>query len=234
MSEKTPSHGHGGHRQRLLAKLESGVLCDHEYLEVLLFSALPRKNTNDLAHRLMARFGSIPAVFSASIEQLTQVNGVGVNIAAHIFTVGKLIRMHSKGKELVFPREYKPELFCAFVKSTYASLPFETLECYLLDEAGRLYKRESFSTDESLRVTVDIEEFNGFLNREKPSGIVLVHTHPVGDMRPSQKDDGTTKALLDVAKINNVVFCDHIIYSPQGLYSYRLAGKLGKTGGGTE
>ena len=58
---------HDGHRHRIIEKLDTGVLCEHELLEILLFNALPRRNTNDLAHRLLTAFGSIRGVFSASV-----------------------------------------------------------------------------------------------------------------------------------------------------------------------
>ena len=64
---------HSGHRHRLIQKLDSGSLCEHEYLEMLLFNAVPRRNTNDIAHRLLARFGNIRDVLGAPLEQLQQV-----------------------------------------------------------------------------------------------------------------------------------------------------------------
>ena len=50
---------HDGHRQRMYEKAEKGVLAEHEWLEVLLFNAIPRRNTNDIAHALIAQFGSV-------------------------------------------------------------------------------------------------------------------------------------------------------------------------------
>ena len=66
---------HEGHRQRMYEKVEKDALADHEWLEVLLFGALPRKNTNELAHRLIAQFGSAIKVFFASREELQKVPG---------------------------------------------------------------------------------------------------------------------------------------------------------------
>lgn len=226
MSENTPKHHHAGHRARLIAKLETGSLCEHEYLEALLFNAIPRRNTNDLAHKLLAKFGSVRGVFSAPMDALAQVEGIGASTAAYIYTVRKLMECMPQEKEIVFPREYDPEFFCGFVKQAYVSLSFETLELYLLDSSGGVYKRKSFSTEELLRVTLDAELLNEYITTEKPSGMVLVHTHPKGDMRPSHMDDYTTQFLRNIARANNVLFCDHIIYSPEGIYSYRLAGRI--------
>ena len=68
-------HNHYGHRQRIYDKFQNdGMLHEHELLEMLLFNAIPQKNTNDLAHRLLAEFKSIRGVFDASIEELQKVN----------------------------------------------------------------------------------------------------------------------------------------------------------------
>ena len=66
-------HLHAGHRQRLKNRyLDFGVenFSDHELLEMLLFYAIPQRNTNDLAHALIDRFGSLAGVLSADIDSL--------------------------------------------------------------------------------------------------------------------------------------------------------------------
>ena len=83
---------HAGHRKRIIQKLESGTLLDHELLEIMLFSVLPRRNTNDLAHRLLNQFGSIHEVYAASMEELMKVPGIGESIAAHIRCTGIVYR----------------------------------------------------------------------------------------------------------------------------------------------
>lgn len=60
---------HDGHRERMKSRfVEAGLdgFNDHNALEMLLFYAVPRKDTNELAHRLLKHFGSLAAVFEAS------------------------------------------------------------------------------------------------------------------------------------------------------------------------
>ena len=71
---------HDGHRARMKKKLlENGEqsFADHELLEVLLYYAIPRRDTNELAHRLMEQFGSLQGVLSASPQELACVQGMG-------------------------------------------------------------------------------------------------------------------------------------------------------------
>ena len=78
---------HDGHRERLRSRfIEHGLDNFNELnaLELLLFYAIPRRDTNGIAHALLDRFGSLSAVFSASQEELQDVEGIGENAAALI------------------------------------------------------------------------------------------------------------------------------------------------------
>ncbi|MBR4205622.1 MAG: hypothetical protein IKQ92_09115 [Clostridia bacterium] len=71
---------HSGHRQRMFQRfMESGFdgYQPHEVIEQLLFEVLPRRNTNEIAHALIDRFGTIAGVLSARREDLMQVPGIG-------------------------------------------------------------------------------------------------------------------------------------------------------------
>ena len=84
---------HSGHRERLVNKFIEypDSFSEHELLELFLFTVLPRKDTNETAHRLLQAFGNITKVFSASAEQLMAVKGVGKTIAAQIVLHSKIM-----------------------------------------------------------------------------------------------------------------------------------------------
>ena len=84
---------HAGHRQRLRKKfLQQGAdsLEPHELLELLLFYAVPRANTNPTAHELLRQFGSLKNVLSAPVEDLVRVEGLGESSALLIALVARL------------------------------------------------------------------------------------------------------------------------------------------------
>ena len=91
---------HAGHRERMMSKLinNSDSLLDHELLEILLFYAIPRVDTNQLAHKILRVFGSVEKVFCAEHSELTAVDGVGQKTANLIVTVGKLYQAAKKKK----------------------------------------------------------------------------------------------------------------------------------------
>ena len=88
---------HEGHRQRLKERfLREGLdhFEPHTVLELLLFYAVPQRDTNELAHRLIARFGSLDAVFDAAFDELCAVEGIGRNTATLLKLVPDLTRRY--------------------------------------------------------------------------------------------------------------------------------------------
>lgn len=90
---------HSGHRERLRNRfLATGMLgfSEHEILELLLFYAIPRSDTNELAHALVDRFGSISAILNAAPSELSQVKGMGEAAASFIKFIDFITRSIGK------------------------------------------------------------------------------------------------------------------------------------------
>ena len=84
---------HSGHRERLRQRFMSfgaDSLCEHELIELVLFYALPRINTNELAHTLIKEFGTINNILNAPIEELMSVSGIGRSAAEFIRLLGDM------------------------------------------------------------------------------------------------------------------------------------------------
>src|SRR5262245_20152034 len=85
-----PADDHSGHRQRLRDRFRKGgaeALPDYELLELVLFRAVPRRDTKDIAKRLMARFGSFAEVINAPPERLKEVRDVGDAIVTELMLI---------------------------------------------------------------------------------------------------------------------------------------------------
>ncbi|MBE5739485.1 MAG: hypothetical protein E7349_01360 [Clostridiales bacterium] len=219
---------HDGHRARMREKLKNGNLLDHEILEVFLFNAVPRLNTNELAHRLLAAFGSLDGVFSATMEQLCGVDGVGESLAAYIYTAGCCYEKfyEAKVKTQGHIREYTIDGFIEFVQKTYGEVDREVLDVYALNDKGNILICKRFSQDSLFNVEVSPEEIGKFLMQNQASGLVMVHNHPFGEAVASESDDKVTMKCQLMCSLQNVLLCDHVIYSPNGVYSYYRSGRL--------
>jgi DNA repair protein RadC len=231
MQTKQP-HDHAGHRQRLMDKVIKDACCEHEYLEMILCYAIPRRITNDLAHRLLAEFGTVEQVLSASAEQLLNVKGVGKTTVALLKCVHKFfeeyVALHAGKCQDQLPEIYDGERFSQYVFEKYKNVGYETLDVYFLNDAGKFFREKSFTSKKEGSVVVDVEELSRLCASLHPSGIVLVHNHPIGGFLPSKRDDQATRNCQYICNMHNVLLCNHFIVSPKGVYDYYASGQLEK------
>lgn len=218
---------HEGHRKRIIQKLHNDNLSEHEYLEVFLFNAIPRKNTNEIASELMFAFGSVSGVFNASMDELCQVKGVGESVAAYIYTSGRLFaRYNANLKGRTYPQHYEKADFRAFVDSYYAKEKNEVFDCYFIDKKDKIVFRARHTDFKSDSVNTSPETILKGLVQYKPTALVVVHNHPYGPCTPSPEDDDTTCKIQMMCSMHGTMFCDHFIYSKVGTYSYYESGRM--------
>lgn len=219
---------HSGHRQRMYEKLREGKLLEHEKLETLLFNAVPRKNTNELAHRLLARFGTIRGLFDAEMEQLKSVDGVGESVASYLYLIGDFYKNYYEDRGEERPKRYERAEFREYVKKAYSYFEDEVLDFYLLDRNGNICLKRRFTEKGESNRSVEFspEAFTTMLVEEKPAGIVAVHNHPTGKAEPSAADEDATAKCQMACSFHNVLFCDHLIFGNGEVYSYYDSGKM--------
>lgn len=216
---------HEGHRKRLWEKLRSGDnLFEHELLEILLFNAYPRKNVNPVAHALLERFSSISEVINADVEELTQVEGVGENVALYLKCIGECMRLKNNCDSFAVIKntgELKE-----FVSARMRGRADEVLEFYLMDKAGRVRRICTYTDNDPARVNIRPEEIVKMISIYRPHGVYMAHNHTDSPAVPSSADDDVTKKVQVICNLNNVRFYDHCIYAPDGIYSYFLTNRL--------
>ena len=108
---------HDGHRQRMRQQFLSHgpqSMADHELLELALFYAIPRRDTNETAHRLLEQFGSLDRVLTAPEQELEQVEGVGQNAAVLL----RLRRSQRYSALRLLPATVRLHTFTATVAAT--------------------------------------------------------------------------------------------------------------------
>lgn len=220
---------HEGHRRRMYQKLKNGdSVCDHELLEILLFNAYKRVNTNPIAHALINAFGSLAGVFEADVEQLMTVEGVGENVALYIKCVGEVnrrIREINTGVAVL--KTY--EDFKRFTLMRFRCATEETLEIYSIEKNGKIKRISPFTNYESGKVEVNSDKIAQVIANAKACGMLVAHNHLSGNSNPSMNDDKFTAELQLLCSMNNVILYDHCIYaSDDNVYSYFEHGKIDK------
>ena len=220
---------HEGHRKRMYEKLKSGAnLFDHELLEILLFNALPRKNTNPLAHSLIQTFGSLAGVFEADPDELMSVEGVGENVANYIKCVGECMKRTSPANVGVAVLKTHKDVI-DFVTMRLRGKTAEVLEFYFLDKTGKVTSIHPFTCGDAHRVDIASQKITSLFATSRPFSVIIAHNHPRGEATPSENDNLFTKEMQVICSLNEVNLQDHCIFGANNeVYSYYRSGEIDK------
>lgn len=210
---------HSGHRQRLKERFLTGgpdALPDYELLELLLFSAIPRRDTKPLAKQLLERFGSFAEVINASPERLREVKGVGDAAVTQIKLARAAALRLMRGSIM-----QRPVLssWTAVLEYCRAAMGFDEREAFrilFLDKKNRLIADEVQQHGTVDHTPVYVREVVKRALELSASAIILVHNHPSGDPTPSRADIDMTRQIVEAAKPLGIAIHDHVIVGRQG------------------
>ena len=223
------SNIHDGHRARTKEKfikygLES--FTDIEAIELLLYYAIPRRDTNGLAHALLEKFRSFKGVLEADVEELRRVEGIGENAAALVALVAALnkrylahSRNEAKGAVLADSKaagEYIMPLF-AYDKR-------ERMIMITLDAASRVISCNVVGEGASNMVEVSTRKVMDIALRDNAVSVVIAHNHVAGSPEPSQADLVSTSKINNALKMIGVELLDHVIVLEDDYFSMRSGG----------
>lgn len=206
---------HAGHRERVkrefLQKSFDENTPPHKVLEMLLFYAVPRKDTNVMAHELISRFGSLSGVFDAPVEELTTVKGVTENVAALLKLIVPMSRLYMCDRYEA-PAQFKSiEDLGDFLIARYFGRKDEVFSITCFDSCGRFLGHETIESGDISSVGVSTRKIVEFVFICDAANAVISHCHPDGFALPSQADINVTKMVHSALKAIGVKLCDHII-----------------------
>lgn len=217
---------HEGHRERLRAEYlqHSGDgLPDHRFLELLLCYAIPRKDTNELAHRLLQRFGSLEAVLFADTSQLQSVEGIGESAAVFLNMQGSMARRlllqrledkHGR-TQLATP--------LAAAKLGIARLSrraYENVELVCLNAKRYVEHIVPLHTGVVAESQIYPRQVVEIALLRRAHGVLLYHNHPSGNPSPSEDDKEVTAAVRSALGSVDIPLLDHIIIGRDCAYSF--------------
>ncbi len=223
-ASKVSASPQSGHRERLRTRFHSAgadALADYELLELILFAAIPRKDTKPLAKALIARFGTFADVLQAPEPQLRDVDGVSDGVVTQLKVVRasalRLMRQQVMRKPVL-------STWNAVLDYCRVSMGFEQREHFrilFLDKKNNLIADEIQQSGTVDHTPVYVREVVKRALELSASALILVHNHPSGDPTPSRADIDMTHLIVAAAKPLGVTVHDHIIVGRQGHASFR-------------
>jgi DNA repair protein RadC len=221
--------GAEGHRDRMrtrLLKAGPEALADHEMLEMVLFLALPRRDTKPLARALLSRFRSFAAAIAAPVPDLLAIDGIGEAGAAALKTVHAAALRLARAEMVDLPVLSNWPKLIAYLTAALAHEQVEQARVLFLDGRNRLLADEAQGRGTVNHTPLYPREVVKRALELQATALVLVHNHPSGDPTPSREDIATTREIKAAAEVLRIVLHDHVIVARGRWLSFRQEGLL--------
>jgi DNA repair protein RadC len=225
--DETEVHHGAGHRARLRARLLAGgseALGDHEVIEYLLMTAIPRKDVKPLAKSLLARFGGLAGVFNADANALAKHPGMGETSAAALKIVALATRRLARTGVQDQPLLASWQALIDYLTIDMAHLRHERVRALYLDTKNRLIGDELLTEGSLDEAVIQPREVVKKALDLGAAALIMVHNHPSGSPEPSRADIQITNKIAEAARLLGITLHDHVIIGKEGHVSLRAKG----------
>lgn len=223
------AHMHDNHRQRMRARIEkNGILSlqDHEILEYLLYPFVPRKDTNPIAHNLIAKFGSFEAVVSADPKALRTVRNMTEQASLFLASLSgissKVCTRMPDERERVDTYERARN----FMTSMLEGQLNEVMLAVFVDGLGRVKEVSELGRGNESDCHIRVKELVMLTQNFNTAYVYVAHNHPGGAAQPSMSDTEFTRWAVAALEVLGVRLLDHIIVGKDNTYSFKKDGDL--------
>ncbi|MEG2429175.1 MAG: JAB domain-containing protein [Oscillospiraceae bacterium] len=205
---------HNGHRNRIKSRfLNEGLdnFEQHNILELLLFYAIPRSDTNVIAHDLIRRFKKLSEVFDAPFQELIQINGISENVAILIKLIPQICRHYINDRFVIPEFMNSADKLGEYFINKFIGINNEIVFLMCLDSSLSILSCQELTKGTVSMANIDMRVIFENVIKNNAVCVVLAHNHPRGIAAPSSSDIASTTKIIDALKIINVSFVDHII-----------------------
>ena len=215
---------HKNHRQRLYETI-NGVgfdkVNDFLALEFILTYVIPRQDTNPVAHRLIDRFGSISKAMDASVNELQDIKGLGLQSARMLTMLPKVFERYwaDKGKSSNKPLRSKNDLI-EYTHRFMQNKDIEELYGVFMDTANRVIGTAKLSSGDAMKVVINKKVLlQKCLAYPSAVSITIAHCHPNNAAFPSATDKVAIVGVTELLKTIGLEVYDSLVFAGKKCYS---------------
>jgi DNA repair protein RadC len=223
------NNSHDGHRKRLKERFIREGLKNfepHQVLELILFFTIPRRDTNEIAHNLIKKFGSVADVFEADVKDLITVDGIAENSAVFLSLISAVSGYYLKskhGEKTVIDSSSKAG---DYVLSLFVGKKYEVFYLICLDSQNRVTWADILSEGTLNETSIYPRNLVEIALRHNANSIIIAHNHPGGSLKPSSSDINATKNIKNALDTINIKLIDHIIVGDHKYMSFAESGLI--------
>jgi len=183
-------------RERL-QKFGAEALSAQELLALVIGRGIPKKSVMNIAQELLVKFGNVKAISQATIEELSQIKGIGLAKAAQIkacFELGKREELEPESKNFDIKN---PESVVKAIRASIKDKAKEHFKLILLNPRNKIIGISTISIGTLNASLVHPREVFKDAIVHSAASVVLAHNHPSGDPEFSEYDLKITKNLVE-------------------------------------
>ena len=218
---------HDGNRNRLKNRfLNEGLTNfeDHNVLELLLFYSIPRSDTNEIAHELLNKFGSLHGVFEAGMEDLMSINGISRHSAVLIKMIPELFVVYGRDKVRDIQKINSSDDAKQFFIPRFYGKVREEVQIVLLDDKMNIIKWVKIYEGSVNSANVPIRKIVEIAIENRATNVIIAHNHPTGLILPSKDDLRATAKVREALALVDIKLLDHVIVSDNEAASLKDSG----------
>jgi DNA repair protein RadC len=197
------------------------ALTDAELIAILISSGSDTESAVELSKRILHHYDNdLNKLAKASINELCNFRGIGEAKAISIIAALEIGRRRNDTEE-------KPAEFIRSSKDGYnlmrrhlVDLNHEEFWMILIGRSNKILGKELVSKGGLSNTIADPKIIFGIALQHQASGIMLVHNHPSGNLKPSREDIELTKRLASAGRLLEIQVLDHLIISDAGYLSF--------------
>jgi DNA repair protein RadC len=229
--DQKPVHKGEGHRERLRQRfLAAGLdgFLDYEVIELLLTLATPRKDCKDAAKRALEKFKTLQGVLEADARELLEVPGIGPRNMLGIKLVKAVSERFLAKKVMSRDAIANSQDLYVYLNGAMRDKTRERFMAIFLDSKNRVIGMETLFEGTLTASGVYPREVVRPALQHHAAALILAHSHPSGEPRPSGEDMAITRQLIFAGRIMGITVHEHVIIGDNRYFSFADQGHIAR------
>jgi len=203
------------------------TLSDAELLSILIHNGSANRSAVDLGREVLSLArNNLLELGRLSIHDLMRIKGIGEAKAITITAALELGRRRQSGPGQDRIQVTSSRDIAIHLQERLKDYNYEVFGVVYLNGSNRVKHWEVISKGGITGTVADPRLIMKKALEEEAVGLILVHNHPSGNLKPSRADEDLTQKIKSATQFFDIKLLDHLIVSQEGYFSFADEGIL--------